>query len=204
MFSSLHALCQQYEANFFQISEERKQTLQQLSDYIDNKLEAGLTPQIIVICTHNSRRSHLGQIWLSLAASYYQIPRIQTFSGGTEATAFNPRAVTAMNSIGFDITTSATEGNNPKYAVKWSENMLPYTAFSKKYTHRLNPQNYFAAIMVCDEADTACPIVSGNDFRLALPYDDPKVFDGTVLESKKYEERCHQIGMEMMYVMASR
>mgnify|MGYP000733479600 CR=1 FL=1 len=55
------------------------------------------------ICTHNSRRSHLAQIWAATAAYYYAIPNIQTFSGGTEATAFNPRAVAAMERAGFKI-----------------------------------------------------------------------------------------------------
>ena len=203
MFPSITALCQKYETEFSQIPTKRKRALEQLSSYISNKLTARLVPQIIIICTHNSRRSHLGQIWLSVAADYYQLSKIETFSGGTAATAFNPRAVAAMNRIGFNINNKSATDINPKYEVKWNKIMPPCTVFSKKYNDSANPQNNFAAIMVCDEADAACPFVSGNDFRLALPYDDPKAYDDTPLESEKYEERCHQIGREMIFVIAT-
>ncbi len=201
MFPSIQSLCQKYEASFALIPAERKKVLKQLSVYISNKQKEGIIPQIIVVCTHNSRRSHLGQIWLSVAIDYYQASTIKTFSGGTEATAFNPRAISALKRIGFDITTKEATVTNPQYTVKWSKNTAPSIAFSKKYTHPSNPQGHFAAVMVCMEADAGCPIVSGNDFRLTLPYDDPKAFDGTPLEKEKYEERCHQIGREMLYVV---
>jgi hypothetical protein len=57
--------------------------------------------------------------------------------------------------------------------------------------------------MVCSEADQGCPFVPGTDFRLALPFDDPKAFDGTDLQDVKYDERCKQIGTEMLFVMSN-
>ncbi|MBI1226927.1 MAG: hypothetical protein GC192_16975 [Bacteroidetes bacterium] len=155
---------------------------------------------MVVICTHNSRRSHIGQIWLAVGAEYYQLPEIQTFSGGTEATAFNIRAVRAFQRVGFDISTDKEETENPIYQISWKVGMKPYQAFSKKYEDEPNPKEKFAAVMVCSEADEGCPFVFGCDFRLSLPFDDPKEFDETELETAKYDERVRQIGREMLFV----
>jgi len=194
--------CHELENEFDQIAKERKEKLSQLSNYISTKIEEGQTPKIVVICTHNSRRSHIGQIWLATGAEYFQIPEIQTFSGGTEATAFNIRAVRAFQRIGFDIS-AKEETENPIYQISWKEEMKAYQAFSKKYEEAPNPKENFAAIMVCSEADAGCPFVLGCDFRLSLPYDDPKGYDGTKLEAEKYDERVKQIGREMLYVLSN-
>jgi protein-tyrosine-phosphatase len=193
--------CQKLEKEFDQIPDERKGKLSQLSKYISNKIKEKQTPKIVVICTHNSRRSHIGQIWLAVGADYFQLPEIQTFSGGTETTAFNIRAVRAFQRIGFDIS-AKKETENPIYQVSWKEGMEPYQAFSKKYEDEHNPKEKFAAIMVCSEADEGCPFVFGCDFRLSLPFDDPKEFDGTKLEITKYDERVKQIGKEMLFVLS--
>jgi len=195
--------CQTLEKEFSLISAERKRTLYQLSEYISHKFQNQETPQLIVICTHNSRRSHLGQIWLSVSADYYNLPKLATFSGGTEATAFNIRAVNAMKKLGFEIESKEQKSpSNPIYEVNWLDEDTPYAAFSKKYDHPPNPFQNFGAIMVCTSADRGCPVISGADFRLALPFDDPKAFDETPLEATKYLERGRQIGREMLYALS--
>jgi len=138
---------------------------------------------------------------LAVAADYFQLPDIHTFSGGTEATAFNIRAVDALRHIGFDIHTKNPDADNPNYDIQWQTNTPPYRAFSKKYDTPPNPTAQFAAIMVCTQADEGCPLVQGCDFRIALPFDDPKAFDNTPLEATKYTERAQQIGREMLFVL---
>ncbi|MEM6956487.1 MAG: acyl-CoA thioesterase domain-containing protein, partial [Myxococcota bacterium] len=97
------------------------------------------------------------------------------FSGGTEATAFNLRAVNALRKMGFEIHTKEQKTfDNPIYEVNWLNEEQPYEAFSKKYDSPPNPFTNFGAIMVCTSADEGCPVVSGADFRLVLPFDDPK------------------------------
>lgn len=202
MKSNIKDFCQSCEAEFTFISEERKAKLRLLRRYVFGKFEANKTPKVTVICTHNSRRSHLGQLWLAVGADYYNLPKIETYSGGTEATAFNSRAVTALREIGFDIKADDTSASNPNYAVKWTDMMSPYTAFSKKYDSQPNPVEDFAAILVCGSADRGCPVVIGCDFRLFLPFDDPKAFDDTDLEAEKYSERARQIAREMLFVLS--
>ncbi|AXG68772.1 protein ArsC [Kordia sp. SMS9] len=201
IFSELLQNIEKLTQNFDSIPSDRKAQLETLSAYIQQKYNDQKTPKLIVICTHNSRRSHLGQLWLAAAADYYKLPAIETFSGGTEATAFHPNAVNAVARIGFKIS-QLVEAENPIYKILWKEQQYPYHAFSKRFEEPPNPTQAFAAIMVCTEADEGCPLVSGTDFRIALPYEDPKAFDKTPKETEKYDERCQQIGTEMLYVMS--
>jgi arsenate reductase len=201
IFQELQENAKKLTQNFDTITEKRKAQLETLSVYIQKNYENKKTPKLIVICTHNSRRSHLGQLWLAAAADYYKLPAMETFSGGTEATAFNPNAVAAMQRIGFKIF-ALIEAENSVYAVQWKEDQPSYHAFSKRFENAQNPTEEFAAIMVCTEADEGCPFVPGTDFRIALPFEDPKAFDGTPQEAAKYDERCEQIGTEMLYVLS--
>ena len=202
LYPKLQQECQQLTNNFAAISHERKEKLLGISRYISEKLQQGQQPKLVVICTHNSRRSHMGQLWLAAAAEYYQLTEVKTFSGGTKATAFNARAVAAIENVGFKVGVEEPEADNPLYKISWRKQMEPYTAFSKQYASAPNPQKGFAAILVCSEADAGCPIVAGADARFALPYNDPKAFDGTEQEATKYEERLREIGREMLYIMS--
>lgn len=200
IFDALQETIQHLVSKFDTISSERKKRLLVLAEYLQEKYNAKATPKLIVICTHNSRRSHIGQLWLAVAAEYYQLPMIETFSGGTEATAFHPNAIKAMQGLGFTITVAEDRNPNPIYDIQWAANQNTYQAFSKRYEDTPNPTENFGAIMVCSEADQGCPLVLGADFRLALPFNDPKAFDGTALQDEKYTERALQIGTEILYV----
>jgi len=187
---------------FDRITSDRKKITDQLTDFISRKSRAGEKIQLNFICTHNSRRSHIAQLWAQVAAHYYGIDRVETFSGGTEATAFNPRAVQAMKKAGFDISVSK-DGNNPIYQVRYASDAAPLTIFSKKYDDPFNPKTGFAAVMTCSHADEHCPVVTGASTRIALTYNDPKDFDGTPQEAAKYSERVNDIGREILYAFSS-
>lgn len=197
----LQPYVQQVISEFDQIPEERKRALTKLALYIKSKQSSKEEVQLTFICTHNSRRSHMSQLWTQAAAHYYGVEGVETYSGGTEATAFNPRAVRAMKKAGFDINT-VKEGDNPVYAVNYAQGVPTVEAFSKKYDDEINPQKDFAAIMTCSEADKNCPFIPGTSLRIPIPYDDPKDFDGTAQEEAKYDERCHQIAREMFFMMS--
>ncbi|WP_020569704.1 arsenate-mycothiol transferase ArsC [Neolewinella persica] len=186
------------EQGFADIPEQRRQRLAQLADYATNR--AGQPVRLNFICTHNSRRSHLGMIWAAVAAAHYGLENVHTYSGGTEATAFNPRAVAALKRAGFRIVSPG--GDNPHYRVSFAEGELPLACFSKVYNHPDNPQQDFAAIMTCSDADENCPLISGASFRLPLTYEDPKVADDTPQEGERYDERVAQIGREMLYAFS--
>ncbi len=201
LFDQLEKYCSNLENEFQLIPEIRKKQLEGLSQYISQKQKIHQPTKLNVICTHNSRRSHIGQLWLAAAALFYKKNNIHTYSGGTEATAFNPRSVAALRRAGFEIVTSDSTVENPVYFSAFGFSHSPLKMFSKKYDHPENPQNEFAAIMVCSDADENCPVILGAEKRFALTFEDPKQFDDTNLESEKYDERVRQIGREMFYVM---
>ena len=184
--------------NFDQIPRERQSTLKELAVFIRKKIDAEAGAKLLFICTHNSRRSHMSQLWARVAAHYYQIPHVQTFSGGTEATAFHPKAVAALQRAGLAID-KKTEGNNPRYQVRWDDHASEQEVFSKRYDDPVNPPAGFAAIMTCSQADEACPWVAGAALRVPLPYPDPKEADSTPEETARYDECSQQIATEMLY-----
>jgi hypothetical protein len=180
---------------------ERQTVLSTLTDFIAGKMASGQPSRLVFICTHNSRRSHMAQLWAQVAAEVFSVPDVETFSGGTEATAFNPRAVSALRRAGFVID-PFTDGKNPIYEVSFEEGMEPMQAFSKVFDHAPNPADGFAAVMTCTSADAACPVVEGADKRITIPYDDPKAHDCTEQEAAKYDERCAHIAREMLWVFS--
>ncbi len=187
--------------NFGSISEERKIILQPLVDFIQEKASNGQEIRLNLICTHNSRRSHLSQVWAQTAAAHYNIKNVFCYSGGTEATAMFPMAAKTLVKQGFQIKTIA-EGSNPVYAIKYSENEHPVIGFSKTFDDDFNPQSEFAAILTCSSADQGCPFIAGAEVRIPITFEDPKAFDNTPQQAEKYEERSVQIATEMFYVFS--
>ena len=187
--------------NFDSISLERKSVLQPLIDFIQEKTCNQQEIRLNLICTHNSRRSHLSQVWAQTAAAYYGIKNVFCYSGGTEATAMFPMAAQTLAKQGFQIKTIA-EGTNPVYAIKYSENAHPIIGFSKTFDDNFNPQSEFAAILTCSSADQGCPFIAGAEKRIPITFEDPKAFDNTPQQAEKYEERSLQIAAEMFYVFS--
>lgn len=187
--------------NFESISEKRKIILQPLVDFIQGKASNNQEIRLNLICTHNSRRSHLSQVWAQTAAAHYGIKNVFCYSGGTEATAMFPMAAKTLAKQGFQIKTIA-EGNNPVYAIKYSENAHPVIGFSKTFDDDFNPQSEFAAILTCSSADQGCPFIAGAEKRIPITFEDPKAFDNTPQQAEKYEERSVQIATEMFYVFS--
>ena len=181
------------------VSPERREILEPLIDYIREKGINGRPIRLNFICTHNSRRSHLSQVWAQVMAYHFGIDRVFSYSGGTESTALFPMVADTLRSQGFQIETIA-ESQNPIYAIKYSVNEPSVIGFSKKWDHAFNPQSEFAAILTCSQADEACPFIAGAEVRIPVTYEDPKRYDDTPQQAVKYAERSAQIAAEMLYV----
>jgi arsenate reductase (thioredoxin) len=183
------------------VSSERQAVLQPLADYIQNKVDSNQEILLNFICTHNSRRSHLSQIWAQTMAFHFNIKNVFCYSGGTEATAMFPKVAETLTNQGFE-NQKISDTENPVYAVKFDENQHPIICFSKTYLDDFNPKTNFSAIMTCNNADEGCPMVFGAEARFPIKYEDPKAFDGTELMNEKYAERSLQIASEMYYVFS--
>jgi len=200
MFESIVKRCDALAAHFNEIGGDRTLILQKIAAYIQHKIDHQQTARLVYICTHNSRRSHLAQVWAAVAATYYGLPNIQTYSGGTEVTAFNANAIKALTGAGFNIQKSS-EVQNPIYKVYFGEEAFS-TCYSKVHNDVANPQQGFAAIMTCSDAADNCPFIPACELRIGTTYQDPKAFDGSVLQLEKYQERSNQIAMECLYVFS--
>lgn len=183
------------------VSEERKEILKPLINYIQEKINLKEDIRLNFICTHNSRRSHLSQIWAQTMAFHFGIKNVYCYSGGTEATAMFPKVAETLSNQGFYIQ-KLSDANNPVYAVQFDENEHPIICFSKTYYDDFNPKNSFGAILTCNNADEGCPLVLGAEARFPIKYNDPKAFDGTDLMDEKYAERSLEIASELFYVFS--
>lgn len=187
--------------NFEIMSIDRKAVLQPLVDYIQQKVSDNQIVNLNFICTHNSRRSHLAQVWAQVAISFYDVENVNCYSGGTEETALFPKVAETLSNQGFQIFKIA-ETNNPIYSIKYDENEMPIIGFSKKYDNDFNPVSQFGAIMTCSQADGGCPFISGAEKRIPITFEDPKISDSTAEQNAVYEERSTEIATEMMYVFS--
>lgn len=183
------------------IPAERKNVLQPLADHIQNKVDQNKAVRLNFICTHNSRRSHLSQVWAQIMAAHFDVPKVYAYSGGTEATALYLIVAEILKEQGLEIT-PLSDGYNPVYTIKYGQNAAPVIGFSKIYDHPFNPSSDFAAIMTCSQASGDCPFVGGAETRISITYEDPKVFDDTPQQSQKYHERSLQIATELFYVFS--
>lgn len=199
VFSKIENLIKTLDPN--SISEERKTVLQPLVDFIQEKVSNNEAIRINFICTHNSRRSHLSQVWAQTMANYFNIKNVFCYSGGTEATALFPMVAETLQNSGFTVKT-LSKSNNPVYSIKYADNAHPIIGFSKKLDDDFNPKSAFAAIMTCDSANEACPFVPGAEKRIPITFEDPKAFDNTPQQAEKYNERSLQIATELFYVFS--
>lgn len=197
----LRAYVAEVTAELGQVPPERQEVLRDIAGVMVAELRAGRDALATFICTHNSRRSHLSQIWLQTAAAWYGLERVRAYSGGTEVTACNCRTVLALRRAGFAVT-DATRGENPVYLVRYASNRPPVRAWSKLYHAGGNPRRGFIALMTCSVADRSCPKVEGAIARFAIHYADPRLCDDLPTETAAYDARCREIAREMFFIAA--
>ncbi len=180
------------------ISNERKSILEAIALQIDRDVRDGNGVKLVYLCTHNSRRSHFSQVWGCVASVLFGYEEIETYSGGTVATACHPNTIKALSQLGFKITCNDAEAENPHYKVYYSaQNFID--CYSKANTDNILPQSDFIAIMTCSDSDDNCPLVPGAKKRFSTTYDDPKEFDDAANPVEHYKERSLQIAHEALY-----
>lgn len=183
-----------------------------LVQWLAEQRRANASANVVVICTGNSRRSVFGAVLGNIAAAYAGHPDVRFYSGGTEPSAVNPRALRALEAIGVIVEPTGREAPagitgepNPVYRIRWGEpsadRPCEMLEFSKHFADPANPRNGFAALLVCDQAAEACPIVTGAAVRIAMPFADPKAFDGTAQEESQYAQRRDEIARTLLYAL---
>lgn len=183
------------------IPKNRRDTIQPLVNFIQKKVDQQEKIRLTFICTHNSRRSHLAQVWAQTMAYYFRIEAVFCYSGGTIATALFPTVIQTLSEMGFSIH-KLTHGKNPIYNIKYAVNEPSIISFSKEWHNEFNPKNEFAAILTCSQADEDCPNIWGAEKRISLPFEDPKTYDNHPRKILKYKAINIEIASELYYVFS--
>tara|TARA_B110000902_G_scaffold121843_1_gene142690 strand:+ start:2158 stop:2787 length:630 start_codon:yes stop_codon:yes gene_type:complete len=193
--------------NFFEsahkkttITEDRKIVLSNIVAAIAQEYSKNETVNLNFICTHNSRRSQLGQVWSFFAASYFNL-NINAFSGGTEVTAFYKNTVKTLQKVGFEFQLTDFSHQNPTYQISFNGNENRILGFSKLYSNPINTEP-FMAITTCNNADTNCPFIPTASHRFHLPFIDPKHSDGTTKQEETYLQTSIQIAGEVYFIFS--
>lgn len=106
--------------------------------------------RILVMCTHNSARSQMGEGWLRRLAEQAGL-ELEVWSAGTEKTLVKPPAIEVMGEVGIDLTSH----------------------FSKTLSDIPRPTEMDAVLTVCDSAAQSCPTFPGKVRRYHLSLPDP-------------------------------
>ena len=182
------------------LSDERKKLLLKISNGILEKYKKDGVVNLNFICTHNSRRSQLGQIWGFFAANYFDL-NINSFSGGTEVTSFFRNTVKTLQKVGFSFNLENFSHQNPKYSISFEGTSKSILGYSKRYDNKENKKP-FIAITTCNNADTNCPFIPEASLRFHLPFVDPKSSDETDLQDATYLKTNQQIAAEIYYIFS--
>jgi len=199
--AALTSYTESLKDEFINVPDSTQEKLKDAGTYIINRLNNGQVTSISFVCEHNSRKSHLGQIWTTLAAQYYHLDNVKCYSGGTTPTYVNQRIINALENTGFQISEKGIAGHGPKYFLDYGKPSLGFEIFSKRYDHPMNPDTNYLAISLCLNPDECCPISYGSDKQLSIPYEDLQPFDNSSLESAKYDEQCRIVARDMFYMM---
>ena len=197
---NLIGYCDELTGEYDAIPPSRREELIRISDYISGCRSNGKKTTILFVCTHNSRRSIYAQAWLYAASIYFDLDRIESLSGGTEASEVKDTVISTLKDAGFNVTGDNHKEGNPAYSLSAGEGIHGIILRSEIFSEVSGPGVGFAAVMVCSDADEACPIVPGAEARFPLHYDDPKSSDGTDSENERYTETCRRIAREIFFM----
>ena len=110
-------------------------------------------PTVLILCTGNSCRSHMAEGILRNAAS----DLIEVASAGSNPSGYvHPKAITALNEIGIDI-----------------------SSHTSKHMNDFLNQDIHTVITVCGNADQACPTYPGQSHRHHWGFKDPAHAEGS-------------------------
>ena len=110
-------------------------------------------PKVLILCTGNSCRSHMAEGILRNAASEL----IEVASAGSNPSGYvHPKAITALNEIGIDI-----------------------SSHTSKHMNDFLDQDIHTVITVCGNADQECPTYPGQFHRHHWGFEDPAHAEGS-------------------------
>lgn len=201
LYSRIESQISEFRLQDCYIPEPRRTILRSIASAICELRQEDGAVNLLFICTHNSRRSLMAQIWAEAAAVRFGLADVRSYSGGTEVSAFHPNAVKTVQAAGFPLE-KLNNDSNPEYRLHCREQGRSLILFSKLYDHPANPRNGFVALMTCSDADAGCPVIPGAAVRFPLHYDDSKSYDNDPNPLPGYQACFESIGREILALFA--
>ncbi|MDR9487023.1 hypothetical protein [Salibacter sp.] len=185
--------------NDSEIKPSRIERLNNIAESLSSVYSEANTLSLNFICTHNSRRSQLAQVWSHYFSYLYDL-KIHSYSSGTEVTKVHPNILNVLEEAGFEIKKDTRPVDNPIFKLSFSKKENLIELFSKSIDDESLPKNYIA-ITTCSQADENCPFIPQASMRFSLTYSDPGSYDGSDREMEFYRETNMQIAREIKYLI---
>ncbi|NJN27464.1 MAG: hypothetical protein HC819_16570 [Cyclobacteriaceae bacterium] len=201
LYPILNEYIKDFPKEFRKIPEERRYRLNEMVYYLEEQEKNRNAWQLMFISSNQSTVGQMAQVWAKIAAYYFGLEKLQTFSGGLQAEPISVNTILALEKAGCIVYKNDLNGLNV-YQVKYAYNINPIILYPKKTDHVKNPANDFMAVFVNEHADMNMRNVRGTFNRLLLPYEDLSAYDGSAIDTRQYEESNRKMAVEMFYVFA--
>ena len=153
------------------LDDQRTALLQTIAKSIIQLISEKRKINLNFICTHNSRRSQLAQVWSSYASSYFKLNKIESFSGGTEVSAFFRNTVKTLQEVGFIFQLIEFSHQNPYYSISSHQHVKPIIGFSKLVEHEINKKRYDdSELYCCSGIGGYCVIISPTNSTILASF----------------------------------
>jgi len=198
-YNQIQLFCLEITSSFKYIPSSRLQLLDgivlEINEFLNNKKNLNF----LFVCTHNSRRSQFANVWAEIAATFYNLNSIKSYSCGTEKSIVSKNTIQTLKDLGIRIENHPSIPN-AFHAFYGKE--LFIDVFSKKYSDPTISKEDTIAIMTCSDADQNCPIIPYAKNRISLNFKDPKRFDNTSSFKMEYQKTGKEIAREIFYIFS--
>lgn len=144
-------------------------------DVASNDVRAGERPRVLVLCTHNSARSQMGEALLrKLSAG-----SVDVYSAGSDPSSIHPDAVAVMAIYDIDIT-----GQEAKSVDQFAGESFDYV------------------ITVCDRVREVCPLFPNDPERIHWSFADPALVEDSERRREAFEKTARELTVRLRYLLA--
>ncbi len=155
----------------FNPNQKRKKRLDNIASVINENLNK--TRSIVFLCTHNSRRSQICEVWGKVFAEIYR-KKININSAGAFKTVVHSQVYESIVKCGLVV--------DNKKEIFFDKKKFK---LNSKTIDSLTMKN-FIAVMTCSNAEKSCPNDPRSIRNIKMFFNDPRIYDETDKMSREY------------------
>ena len=169
----------------FNPNQKRKKRLDNIASVINENLNK--TRSIVFLCTHNSRRSQICEVWGKVFAEIYR-KKININSAGAFKTVVHSQVYESIVKCGLVV--------DNKKEIFFDKKKFK---LNSKTIDSLTMKN-FIAVMTCSNAEKSCPNDPRSIRNIKMFFNDPRIYDETDKMSREYLNTTIYIAEELNYI----